>query len=83
MKPERELASAQYLQIFILKTKSNTTKILAYLERAQKSDYMKNHSALYLVPLPRYDSPNLTSRAVFAQSDFCSLTSKINISVKF
>jgi len=40
------LASAQYLRIFILKSKSNTTKIFAYLERAEKTDYVKKHSAL-------------------------------------
>ena len=42
LKPERELASVQYLWIFILKTKSSTTKILAYLERAQKLIIWKN-----------------------------------------
>src|SRR6218665_230652 len=42
LKPEYELASVQYLEISILKTKSNTTKILAHVERAQKTDYMKN-----------------------------------------
>ena len=46
LKPARELASVQYLCIFILKTKSNTTKILAYLEGAQEADYMKKISFL-------------------------------------
>ena len=73
LKPEWELASAQYLRIFILKTKCNTSKILAYSERAQKTDYMKKHSAIQLIPLPRYDSPNLTSRAVFALFSRCPL----------
>jgi len=29
-------------EFFLLNTKSNTTKILAYLERTQKTDYVKN-----------------------------------------
>src|SRR6218665_2317743 len=33
----------------------------------------------FLIPLLRYDSPNLTSRAVFARSVFWSLISKINL----
>jgi len=41
LKPERQLASVQYLRIFILKTKGNASRIIAYLERAQKTDYIK------------------------------------------
>jgi len=37
---------------------------------------MKKHSALYLISLPRYDSPNLTSRAVFARSVFVLINFK-------
>jgi len=46
LEPERELAFVQYSQSFMLKTTSSTTQILAYLERAQESDYMKKVSAL-------------------------------------
>ena len=41
LEPERELAFVQYLQIYILKIKSNTTQILVYMERAQGSDSIK------------------------------------------
>ena len=66
--------------LFILEMTSSTIETLAYLERAEESDYMKNVSALQLSSWWRYDSWSLVDCARFLRSIFHF--KKINIFVK-